>query len=255
MRACNVCCCLVVVGNDIGAEGANALAASLEKNSTLTELRLNSKYCCSNVCRVAASVQDVCYGCGCCCIGVDSYYLLLVILCISVVCACNACCCCCMVVGNDIDAEGARALAASLEKNTTLKILDLSSKYRCSSACRVATTVQGVYYVCGCSCVDVDSDYVLLVACALVSLCIYVEFISSQGVPKCACNACCCMVVGNNLNAEGAKPLAASLEKNTTLTTLDIRGKHCCRSACRVASVCMIINIWIGRGALHSLSV
>ena len=64
----------VVVDNKIGDEGAKALAASLEKNTSLTTLNLESKR------RGQRSVQ------GCKCAGCLSCVCVCVCLCVSVGC-------------------------------------------------------------------------------------------------------------------------------------------------------------------------
>ena len=47
------------------------------------------------------------------------------------------------------------------------------------------------------------------------------------------------MAVGNGIGAEGAKALAAKLEKNTALKTLDLRGKQSCRVV-SVQDICYV---------------
>ncbi len=91
------CCCLI--DNSIGVEGAKRLAEALKCNNTLINLNLGSE--CHVFVRWKKSVA----------IYVDYY------------------CCCCCLIDNSIVDEGAKRLAEALERNSTLTMLNLYSKY------------------------------------------------------------------------------------------------------------------------------
>ena len=102
-----------------------------------------------------------------------------------------------VVVDNKIGDEGAKALAASLEKNTSLTTLNLECKRRGSVVCSRVASVQDVFHVCvrvRCR-ARVHSDYALPFAYYFGDVSVYVlRVYASEAVVMCACNACrCCM--------------------------------------------------------------
>ena len=79
MCECNDCYTFIVwllVANGIGTEGTKALAASLEKNTALTTLRLSGRCCCSSACRGCKFTLGLSCMRVCCCVRVDSDYVL-----------------------------------------------------------------------------------------------------------------------------------------------------------------------------------
>ena len=102
-----------------------------------------------------------------------------------------------VIVGTNIGAKGAKALAATLKKNTSLTTLNLESKRRGSGVCSRVASVQDVFLACvrvRCR-VWVDSDYALSFAYYVGGESVYVlRVYGSEGVVICASNACrCCM--------------------------------------------------------------
>ena len=102
-----------------------------------------------------------------------------------------------VIVDNKIGDGGAKALAASLQKNTSLTTLNLRSKRRGSVVCSRVASVEDVFHVCvrvHCH-AWINSDYALPFAYYFGDVSVYMlRVYASQGVVMCACNACrCCM--------------------------------------------------------------
>jgi hypothetical protein len=109
---------------------------------------------------------------------------------------------------NGIKDEGAVALAAALQGNTTLQTLDLSCMWTAHTRafCGTGGPLPGASRVRGWR---GRKQLVVVVGAACASAG------SAHGVVRGA---------GNNFQAEGAVALAAALQGNTTLQTLDLRG-------------------------------
>ncbi len=113
--------------NDIGDEGATALASALERNNTLQHPDVSGECCCD------AGVCVVCGMCGvwmmmrCDCAREDRVVVF------RDVCGDHG-------SGNGIGVEGATALGSALERNSTLQHLDVGCECLCDA---------GVCVVCG----------------------------------------------------------------------------------------------------------
>ena len=59
-----VCFTMMISGNNIGSEGAKALAPSLGRLTQLTTLNLTGEYSIMGVTRVVVGVWGRCWGCG-----------------------------------------------------------------------------------------------------------------------------------------------------------------------------------------------
>ena len=117
-------CCTMIPGNDIGAEGAKALAPALGHLTQLTELNLSCEYC---------------HGCesrGCERTCIMFGWRVYTSRCASVVEALLCWCCCMMTPDNGIGVEGAKALAPALGHLTQLTKLNLFREYCDRCECR-----------------------------------------------------------------------------------------------------------------------
>ena len=85
-------------------------------------------------------------------------------------------------------------------------------------------------------CVCVCCVCVVFGVCVCVRMCARVL---RPGRVVCEWNTCWRVGAANGIGAEGAQALAASLEKNTALTTLQLGGTRWC-SVWRVEAVCAV---------------
>jgi hypothetical protein len=156
---------------------------------------------------------------------------------------------CCPAAGIDIGDAGATALAAALQKNTTVTAVDLGGA-RARSGGRDGWRGSGDAWAHGrgppcrrAQCAGREEREPLRGRPPRAAL----ALASASGPARsrasylCACfglESCgadlgfeswvCCPAVGNNIGADGATALAAALQKNMTVTKVDLRGARAC---------------------------
>jgi Ran GTPase-activating protein (RanGAP) involved in mRNA processing and transport len=191
----------VYSANQIGNEGAEALARSLERNSSLTSLDLSGHF------------EDM----DAFCARVISH----------------------VYSGNEIGKEGAEALARSLERNSSLTSLHLS----CTLADMDAFHVRVSFLTCiqTMRSERKGQKHWLEHWSATRPLSLSISEVHSADMDAFSARVISHVYSVNGIGKEGAKALARSLERNSSLTSLDFSGTlyryGCVPHACHFSRV------------------